>query len=94
MVRYRGRRDNTRCQHTWRASLGWGDNVGCYQGWGRGLMTWGDPVWGQGLSRHVAVCGDMGRPCVLPCRGAHMECPRACVGTHGVQVCPQIYNRT
>lgn len=54
------------------------------------VTTWGDPVWEQGVSLHVTVCGDMGRSCVLPCRGGHVECHHVCVGTHRVQLCPQI----
>lgn len=42
-----------------------------------GVTTWGDPLWvyGQGLSLHIAVCGDMGRSWVLLHGGGHMECP-------------------
>lgn len=59
-----------------------------------GVTTGGDLVWGQGLSLRVAVCGDKGHPCALPCGGGHMECPHLRVGTHTAPVCPQICNRT
>lgn len=63
-----------------------------------GYHWFGGKMWGltrAGGGRHgVTLCGGIGCSYVLPCGGGHMQRPHVRVGSHRVQVSPQIYNRT